>query len=145
MVDVTTTLITHRKRLNEIVTVFARHGLSAWAARGAGMAGVAPVEKMLSRAISPEEMTKSDGERLRDAFMDLGTTFVKFGQMLSLRPDVVGEDVANALSQLQASVAPDPPGVAVATVEADLGRPVTDAFGSFEPEPFASGSVAQVH
>ena len=87
----------------------------------------------------------TEGERLRGALTELGTTFIKFGQMLSLRPDVVGEDVANELSKLQASVPPDPPGAAQATVEAQLGKPLAELYSSFEPEPFASGSVAQVH
>jgi ubiquinone biosynthesis protein len=65
--------------------------------------------------------------------------------MLSLRPDVVGEDVAAELAKLQATVPPDPPGVSQATVEGELGGPVGELYGSFEPEPFASGSVAQVH
>ena len=86
-----------------------------------------------------------DGERLRGALTELGTTYIKFGQMLSLRPDLVGEDVANELSKLQATVPADPPGVAQRNAEAQLGRPVSELFGSFEAEPFASGSVAQVH
>jgi ubiquinone biosynthesis protein len=75
----------------------------------------------------------------------LGTTWVKFGQMLSLRPDVVGADVAAELEQLQGAVPADPPGVAQRTVESELGKGVADLYGSFEAEPFASGSVAQVH
>jgi hypothetical protein len=70
---------------------------------------------------------------------------VKFGQMLSLRPDVVGDDVAEELGKLQGTVAPDPPGIAQALVERELGAAVSDRFGSFDPEPMAAGSVAQVH
>ena len=145
MTDVAGTLIHHRKRLNEIAGVLAHHRLASWAARGAGIAGVAPVEHLISRAMSPEEREMSEGERLRGALTDLGTTFIKFGQTLSLRPDLVGEDIANELAKLQASVPPDPPGVAQATVEAELGKAVGELYGSFETEPFASGSVAQVH
>ena len=145
MAEVTATLIHHRKRLNEIARVLVHHGLAAWAARGAGIAGVEPVEHLINRVISPDELEMSEGQRLRGALTELGTTFIKFGQMLSLRPDVVGEDIATELAKLQASVPPDPPGVAQATVEADLGRPVAELYGSFEPEAFASGSVAQVH
>ena len=65
--------------------------------------------------------------------------------MLSLRPDVVGEDVAAELEKLQADVPADPPGVAQRRVEAELGGPVSTLYASFESEPFASGSVAQVH
>jgi ubiquinone biosynthesis protein len=87
----------------------------------------------------------SDGERLRRALTELGTTWVQFGQMLSLRPDVVGGDVAEELANLQAMVGPDPAGVAQALVERELGAAVSDFFASFDPEPMASGSVAQVH
>ena len=87
----------------------------------------------------------SDGERLRRALTELGTTWIKLGQMLSLRPDIVGDDVAVEPAKLQATVAPDPPGVAQALVERELGGSVTDHFRTFEPEPMASGSVAQVH
>lgn len=145
MAAVAGTLVKHRKRLNEIAAVLARHGLADWAAKGSGIAGVRPVESLVRRVVSPEEMETSRGERLRDALSELGTTFIKFGQMLSLRPDVVGEDVATELSKLQATVPPDPPGAGQATVEAQLARPVSELFGSFDPAPFASGSVAQVH
>ena len=145
MPDFAGTLVKHRKRLNEVVSVFARHGLAAWAARGGSIAGIAPIENLVHRVVAPDEVEASDGERLRGALSELGTTFIKFGQMLSLRPDVVGEDMATELSKLQATAPPDPPGVGQATVEAQFGRSVSELFGSFETEPFASGSVAQVH
>ena len=86
-----------------------------------------------------------EGERLRGALVELGTTWVKFGQMLSLRSDLVGEEVALELTKLQAEVPADPPGVAHACVEAELGGSTDKLYASFDVEPFASGSVAQVH
>jgi ubiquinone biosynthesis protein len=145
MTDVTGTLLKHRKRLNEIAAALARHGLASWVARGRGIAGLAPIETLVHRVVSEEDLNASDGERLRGALAELGTTAIKFGQMLSLRPDVVGQDVADELSLLQAEVPADAPGVAVRTVEAQLGKPITELYGSFDREPFASGSVAQVH
>ena len=145
MTEVTGTLLKHRKRLNEIAGALARHGLAAWAARGSGIAGFAPIENFVHRVVSEEDISASDGERLRGALAELGTTAVKFGQMLSLRPDLVGQDVADELSLLQAEVPADAPGVAVRTVEAQLGKPVAELYRSFDREPFASGSVAQVH
>jgi ubiquinone biosynthesis protein len=138
-------LVKHRARLKEIADVLARNGFAAWAARGSGLPGVAPVERLVGRMVTPEQLELSEGERLRLALVELGTTWVKFGQMLSLRPDVVGEDIATELGKLQASVPADPPGVAQQTVEAQLGGPVADQYAMFESEPFASGSVAQVH
>jgi ubiquinone biosynthesis protein len=145
MADVTGTLLKHRKRLNEIAGALGRHGLAAWAARGGGIAGFAPIENLVHRVVSEEDVSASDGERLRGALAELGTTAIKFGQMLSLRPDVVGPDIADELALLQAEVPSDAPGVAVGTVEAQLGKPVSELYRSFDPEPFASGSVAQVH
>jgi ubiquinone biosynthesis protein len=145
MAEVAATLLKHRDRLNEIARVLTRHGLAAWAARGSGIADVGPVGSLVSRAVTPEEIDASDGQRLRGALTELGTTYIKFGQMLSLRPDLVGEDVADELSSLQATVPADPPGVAQRNAEGQLGKPVGELFGSFETEPFASGSVAQVH
>jgi len=97
------------------------------------------------RAADPRLVGLTQGERLRGVLVELGTTWVKFGQMLSLRPDVVGPDVARELEVLQAAVPPDPKGVAQALVEAELGMPVDEAFAAFDPDPLASGSVAQVH
>jgi ubiquinone biosynthesis protein len=143
--ELSRTLLSHRARLNEIAGVLARHGLASWAARGSRIADIPPVERLVHRALTPEELDATDGERLRDALTELGTTWIKFGQMLSLRPDVVGEEIATELGNLQAAVPADPPGVAQRTVEAQLGGAVGTLFGGFEPEPFASGSVAQVH
>ena len=145
MDDAAGTLLKHHARLNEIAAVLARHGLAAWAARGSGIVSLPPVARLVGRAVTPEELEASDGERLRGALTELGTTYIKFGQMLSLRPDVVGEEIADELAKLQAMVPADPPGVAQRNAEAQLGAPVSQLYGSFEAEPFASGSVAQVH
>jgi ubiquinone biosynthesis protein len=145
MSDVSGTLLKHRKRINEIAEALARHGLAAWASRAGGIATLAPVEARVHRVVAEEDLAASDGQRLRGALVDLGTTAIKFGQMLSLRPDVVGQDIADELSLLLAEVPADAPGTAVATVEEQLGKPVAELYGSFDPEPFASGSVAQVH
>ena len=87
---------------------------------------------LVHRVVSEEDVSASEGERLRAALAELGTTAIKFGQMLSLRPDVVGKDVADELALLQAEVPADAPGVAVGTVEAQLGKPVAELYGSFD-------------
>ena len=138
-------LMRHRERLDEIAAVLAKYGFAAWVQRGRGLVSTRVMQGLVDRHVDPEIVSMSDGERLRRALTELGTTWVKFGQMLSLRPDVVGDDVAAELAKLQATVAPDPPGVAQALVERELGAGVADCFGSFDPEPMASGSVAQVH
>jgi ubiquinone biosynthesis protein len=85
------------------------------------------------------------GARLRLALQELGPIFVKFGQILSTRRDLVPPDVAEELTLLQDRVAPFDGDTARALVEAALGRPVTVAFASFDTTPLASASIAQVH
>ena len=85
------------------------------------------------------------GVRLRLALQELGPIFVKFGQVLSTRRDLLPPDVADELALLQDQVAPFEGATARAIVEEALGRPVADAFASFETEPLASASIAQVH
>ena len=87
----------------------------------------------------------SRGERLRKSLEDLGPIFVKFGQLLSTRPDLVPEDISYELSQLQDNVPPFSSELFKNNIEAALGGSVNDLFKSFEPTPLASASVAQVH
>jgi ubiquinone biosynthesis protein len=85
------------------------------------------------------------GARLRLALQELGPIFVKFGQILSTRRDLVPPDVASELTLLQDRVAPFDGDAARAIVEQALGRPVADAFAHFDTTPLASASIAQVH
>jgi ubiquinone biosynthesis protein len=85
------------------------------------------------------------GERLRLALEELGPIFVKFGQALSTRRDLLPVDIADELAKLQDRVPPFPGEIAVAMIEKTFGRPLADIFGSFEPAPLAAASIAQVH
>ena len=85
------------------------------------------------------------GERLRRALEDLGPVFIKFGQMLSTRRDLLPADMADELARLQDQVPPFPSEEAVILIEAALGGSVDDLFERFDREPMASASVAQVH
>jgi ubiquinone biosynthesis protein len=85
------------------------------------------------------------GERLRLALEELGPIFVKFGQALSTRRDLLPVDIADELARLQDRVPPFDSQVAIATVEAAFGRPLAALFASFEAEPLAAASIAQVH
>src|SRR5512146_76608 len=84
-------------------------------------------------------------ERLRLALEELGPIFVKFGQMLSTRRDLMPADLADELAKLQDQVPPFPSAQAVAMLEATYGKPLREVFKSFEETPVASASVAQVH
>lgn len=84
------------------------------------------------------------GEQLRDALTDLGPAFVKLGQTLSVRPDLVPEEYVDALEELQDQVPPAPWRRVERVVEAELG-PVDEAFDDFETEPLAGASLGQVY
>lgn len=85
------------------------------------------------------------GERLRLALEDLGPVFVKLGQAMSTRPDLIPDDIAIELAKLQDQVPPFPGEQARAIVERSLGKPIEEIFDAFDPVPIASASVAQVH
>jgi len=85
------------------------------------------------------------GERLRQGLERLGPIFVKFGQVLSTRRDLIPLDVADELAQLQDNVPPFPAAQSRALVEKAFGRPIEAVFASFDAEPVASASIAQVH
>ena len=110
-----------------------------------------PVERWLKLArpfvprASAEIAAMPRGARLRLALQELGPIFVKFGQILSTRRDLVPPDVADELSLLQDRVAPFDGEAARAIVETALERPVAEAFASFDTTPLASASIAQVH
>jgi ubiquinone biosynthesis protein len=85
------------------------------------------------------------GERLRRALEDLGPIFVKFGQVVSTRRDLLPPDIAEELAKLQDRVPPFDGALAKARIETSLGRPVSELLGSFDSTPLAAASIAQVH
>ncbi|MCD6663838.1 MAG: ubiquinone biosynthesis regulatory protein kinase UbiB [Comamonas sp.] len=85
------------------------------------------------------------GQRLRETLQQLGPIFVKFGQVLSTRRDLMPADIADELALLQDRVPPFDPAIAVATIERSFKKPIGDIFVSFERTPVASASIAQVH
>ena len=85
------------------------------------------------------------GERLRRGLETLGPIFVKFGQVISTRRDLIPADIAEELAKLQDRVPPFPAEVARETVERAFGRPIESIFASFDAAPVASASIAQVH
>ncbi|MGI9283847.1 MAG: ubiquinone biosynthesis regulatory protein kinase UbiB [Pseudomonadales bacterium] len=87
----------------------------------------------------------SRGERIRLALEELGPIFIKFGQMLSTRPDLIPADIVDQLSELQDNVPPFDEALAAATIEAALEQNISTVFKRFDTTPMASASVAQVH
>lgn len=101
------------------------------------------LQEFLGRKPRPDPRPR--GERLRLALEELGPVFIKLGQALSTRPDVIPPDLAIELSKLQDCVPPFPGAEAIELIEASLGKPIGDVFDEFDPVPLASASVAQVH
>ena len=91
------------------------------------------------------DLSAPRGQRLREALEALGPIFVKFGQVLSTRRDLLPTDIADELAKLQDRVPPFEAHIAVDTIERAFGRKLADIFESFEQKPIASASIAQVH
>jgi ubiquinone biosynthesis protein len=100
-----------------------------------------------SRLFRPHPLTRTQrkGERLACALVELGPTFIKLGQVLSTRSDLIGEDIAHDLALLQDSLPPFPTHIAIKVIEAELGAPIDALFQRFEEVPVAAASMAQVH
>ena len=105
-----------------------------------------PWLRLLARVLSfGRDLRSPRGVRLREALERLGPIFVKFGQVLSTRRDLLPWDIADELAKLQDRVPPFSSDIAVATIERAFHRPVDEIFESFDRQPIASASIAQVH
>ncbi len=123
-------------RLLRILSVALRFGLHEFIPPGR-------VRSLL--ALGAGAQTAPRGVRLRGALEAFGPIFVKFGQVLSTRRDLLPHDLADELARLQDQVPPFASDVAAAEIERSLGRPISQTFASFERDPVASASIAQVH
>ncbi len=129
------------RRGTEIISILSKYGLADWLSH----TNIEFVKDQI-KARDGEALARLTREtRIRMALTELGPTFIKLGQLLSTRPDVVGVELAEELKQLQTNVRADPPATVRAIIEAELGEPIDDIFLQFSDEPIASASIGQVH
>ncbi len=131
----------HFNRWREILGVLSKYELATWIGRlGPDFAK----DLLKDRGGSPIARTGWEC-RVRNAMAELGPTFIKLGQVLSTRPDLVGVSLADELSHLQKEVPSDAPEVVRRMIETELERPLEQVFAEFDEQTVASASIGQVH
>lgn len=129
------------RRWTEIISVLSKYGLADWISR-------------LNLEFVKDQLTYKDGEalarltreaRIRLALVELGPTFIKLGQLLSTRPDIVGSALADELKELRCNAPADDFREIKALIEQELGQPLDELFAEFQSTPMASASIGQVH
>ena len=133
-------------RTREIISIIIAYGFR-------DIIAVTPILKIVNKPISKVNIKYkgvdlrkfSRGQRLRMALEELGTTFIKLGQILSNRNDILPKDITDELSKLQNHVKPFDENEAIDIIEKELGKTIEETFESFERTPRASASISQVH
>ena len=130
------------RRLREITSVLVKYGFPDVVAK----LHLEPTVALGRRLrLARREPWGPKPQRLRQALEELGPTFIKFGQAISTRADLLSPELVAELSKLQDAVPPLPPGTAAEAVERELGVPLGAVFSQFDAEPVAAASIAQVH
>ncbi|HLX32630.1 MAG TPA: AarF/ABC1/UbiB kinase family protein [Gaiellaceae bacterium] len=134
-------------RLSEIAQVMVRHGFGYFleAHRLGDLLPGRSAEERIAAAAAEQSAVSARGQHLREVLDELGPTFVKFGQLLSTRPDIVPPDIVVELRALQDDVRPFPFEQAERVIEEDLGNTLERLFVEFDPTPVAAASIGQVH
>ena len=135
--------IRHLHRYREIVTCLVRNGFG-FVVEELGLFGMLSLPKKLFTRPRPEE-ERATGVRVRRVLEELGPTFIKLGQMLSTRPDLLPDSIIKELNQLQDQVPPFPWDEVREIIGVELGGQVEELFASFSREPLAAASIGQVH
>lgn len=129
------------RRWQEIIAILRRYGLADWLSQ--------LKFDFIRDWIKDDEgvplASFSREKRIRLALTDLGPTFIKLGQVLSLRPDLIGPALADELTSLQSHVPADPAEKVIEIIEKELGKPIQELFAEFDGTAIASASIGQVH
>jgi len=128
-------------RLAHILTILCKYSLADWLKA----VNIRPVRQFLTSFDGQPIAGLPTEVRIRMALTEMGATFIKLGQVLSTRPDVVGPTLAQELSALQEDTPADPPDVVRVLIESELHRPIQELFAEFDAKAFASASIGQVH
>ncbi len=134
-------LYRHANRWGQILTILSKYGLAGWIER----LGPRFTHGILKDRDGAALSSHNRETRIRLALSELGPTFIKLGQILSTRPDIIGVELAEELSKLQDATPADPYQTIAAIVESELGQPLEELFADFEQVPLASASIGQVH
>ncbi|MCL0048065.1 AarF/UbiB family protein [Dehalococcoidia bacterium] len=135
----------HINRYREIVTVLVKHGFGDLITRSNLDKYIDFGRKLLPGERERDVVSLSRWERIRMVLEELGPTFIKFGQIMSNRPDLVPQELIVELKKLQSAVPPFPEEEAKELVEEELGKSVDELFSDYTTAPIASASIAQVH
>ena len=138
-------MLASTRRMNHIARVLIRYRLDEHLPDEGAFRWLRRLARLHPAHYRRDNADASLGKRLRLALQDLGPIFVKLGQTLSTRPDLLSPDLLAELSQLQDKVPPFPGAQARAIIETALGEPIDAVFAAFEETALASASVAQVH
>ena len=134
-------IVRNTARFHEVVSVAMKFGIAPW------LSGIRTewVQRHLRTTDGQQISELPEPVRVRLALTELGTTFIKLGQILSTRADLIGPELAEELSKLQSSTPPDPVGEVNDLITDELGAAPDEIFREFDPVAFASASIGQVH
>lgn len=135
----------HAKRYNQIIRILVKYGFEDYVDSLQKANRLAFLRKMVPKSLKEEALALSKWEKMRLACEELGPTFIKFGQLLSNRPDVLPEELIVELEKLQDRVPPISSSELKKVLETEIHDELGDTFKSVDFAPYASASIAQVH